>query len=118
MNERIDLLLLNIGKLIKGIEKESDFTNSKAFNTKLKSFIAGINKKNKLNGAKYGLRNPEYSFDWYDLTQLTMGIRVEFEHLTHELSQENFEKSCLIAMHHLEELPTDYYTKLEKMESY
>lgn len=94
-------------------------SNPKEFEMRLKAFLAMLNttKKNqKVNGEKYGLRMPDHEFSYYDLKQLKMGIKVEFEHLTKELSLENFEKASLIAMHHLDEMPLDYYTKLETID--
>jgi hypothetical protein len=53
---------------------------------------------------------PKQSRDKYNQTELIKGLKVEMEHTTDENLAAN------IAMNHLDE-SSDYYKKLEKMES-
>jgi hypothetical protein len=62
--------------------------------------------------------------DWdespFDVEQFRMGMDVELEHGTHDLStnvtDDNVDVTAKIARAHLNEFP-DYYTRLEKMEA-
>jgi len=65
-----------------------------------------------------GMRTPDHKLSWYNKEQLLLGIEIEKEHL--DLNNDNpsnvLIKSSCIARHHLDEMPTNYYTKLIEME--
>ena len=68
----------------------------------------GIDIKNFKNSLKGG-RADGQAITKYDLQQILMGIKIEQEHTTNNMT------ALEITTDHLEEIP-DYYTRLEKME--